>query len=58
MTNRASKKLLLVLELLYNSNIKSMNYIKKYNLNNVKINITNKQVIPYGIKSNILCTNY
>ena len=56
MPNRASKKLLLVLELLYNSNIKSMNYIKKANLNNVQI--TNEQVTPYGIKSNILCTNY
>ena len=28
------------------------------NLNNVQINITNNQVIPYDIKSNILCTNH
>ena len=54
MPNRASKKFFLVIELLYNSNIKSMNYIKKANLNNVQINIINNQVIPYGI----LCTNH
>ena len=35
-----------------------MNYIKKANLNNVQINITNNQVIPYDIKSNILYTNH
>ena len=47
--------LLSVLELLYNSNIKSMNYIKNAN---AQINNSNNQVIPYDIKSNNLGTSH
>ena len=43
--------LLSVLELLYNSNIKSMNYLKGSALNNQQGNNTN-QIIPYDVKSN------
>ena len=47
--------LLSVLELLYNSNIKSMNYLKGSNPNamyNPQTNLSNNQIIPYDIKSN------
>ena len=43
--------LLSVLELLYNSNIKSMNYLKAVNVNSTVQNNSN-QIIPYDIKSN------
>ena len=47
--------LLSVLELLYNSNIKSMNYLKNVsqnNQNNPLINNSNQVVYPYDIKNN------
>ena len=43
--------LLSVLELLYNSNIKSMNYLKQNNMNNNAIN-SNNQILQYDIRSN------
>ena len=42
--------LLSVLELLYNSNIKSMNYIKNFQGNNFQI--PNQNPIPYDVRSN------
>ena len=47
--------LLTVLELLYNSNIKSMNYLRSSTLFNPQINNSNNQIaVPYDIKSNNL----